>query len=251
MIEEPPLLPEIVNRVILPIPVPLKKIEHVLYINLNQRKDRKKHVEEQLASIGLGDCAERFPAICLKDGRVGCTMSHLKCLQTAKERNWSHVFICEDDILFLNPNLLKDNIAKFLSNEVKWDVLLIGGNNVPPYKRVALEYIKVGKCQTTTGYIVQAHYYDKLIQNIREGMQLLMKNPENHFHYAIDKYWFDLQEKDSWFLITPLTVTQKDDYSDIEKRRTNYERLMLDLDKPWLASPQNVFQLMKNYKQTI
>jgi hypothetical protein len=42
MIEEPPLLPEIVNRVILPIPVPLKKIEHVLYINLNQRKDRKK-----------------------------------------------------------------------------------------------------------------------------------------------------------------------------------------------------------------
>jgi GR25 family glycosyltransferase involved in LPS biosynthesis len=178
-------------------------------------------------------------------------MSHLKCLQIAKERNWSHVFICEDDILFLNPNLLKDNIAKFLSNEVKWDVLLIGGNNVPPYKRVAPEYIKVGKCQTTTGYIVQAHYYDKLIQNIREGMQLLMKHPENHFHYAIDKYWFDLQEKDSWFLITPLTVTQKDDYSDIEKRRTNYERLMLDLDKPWLASPQNVFQLMKNYKQTI
>jgi hypothetical protein len=32
-------------------------------------------------------------------------------------------------------------------------------------------------------------------------------------------------------LITPLTVTQREDYSDIEKRSTNYSHLMLDLNK--------------------
>ena len=58
-----------------------------------------------------------------------------------------------------------------------------------------------------------------------------MKNPTNHALYAIDKYWFKLQELDKWYLIIPLSVTQREDYSDIEKRPTNYSRVMLDLDK--------------------
>ena len=58
-----------------------------------------------------------------------------------------------------------------------------------------------------------------------------MKEPHNHTLYAIDKYWFRLQEIDKWYLIIPLTVTQREDYSDIEKRPTNYSRVMLDLDK--------------------
>ena len=48
---------------------------------------------------------------------------------------------------------------------------------------------------------------------------------------SIDKYWFNLQSKDRWYLIIPLTVTQREDYSDIEKRPTNYTPAMLDLDK--------------------
>jgi hypothetical protein len=56
--------------------------------------------------------------------------------------------------------------------------------------------------------------------------------------YAIDKYWFKLQQKDNWYLITPLTVTQREDYSDIEERNTNYTRLMVDLDKEWMFKKQ-------------
>jgi hypothetical protein len=143
------------------------------------------------------------------------------------------VFICEDDILFLNPTLFKKNLEVFLSNNEnkRWDVLLVAGNNLPPYNRICDEYVKVSRCQTTTGYIVREHYYDELMKNIREGMSLLLRDPENHFYYAIDKYWFNLQMKDNWFLITPLTVTQREDYSDIEKRKTNYIHLMTDLDK--------------------
>jgi hypothetical protein len=58
-----------------------------------------------------------------------------------------------------------------------------------------------------------------------------MREPDKHVLYAIDKYWFNLQSIDKWFLIIPLTVTQREDYSDIEKRPTNYSRAMLDLDK--------------------
>jgi hypothetical protein len=144
----------------------------------------------------------------------------------------NRVLIVEDDILFLNPNKLVAQFNKFLElHQTNFDVALIGGNNIPPYLRVDDTCIKVTKCQTTTGYLVQRHYYKQLIANIREGIGKLMREPEKHFVYAIDKYWFQLQVKDKWFLITPLTVTQREDYSDIEQRRTNYTRAMVDLDK--------------------
>jgi hypothetical protein len=64
------------------------------------------------------------------------------------------------------------------------------------------------------------------------GLLKLMKNPNNHFYFAIDKYWFQLQEKDNWYLIVPLTVVQLEGFSDIEQREINYYgNLMLDLDK--------------------
>ena len=47
-------------------------------------------------------------------------------------------------------------------------------------------------------------------------------------------YWKRLQVTDNWFLITPLTVVQREGYSNIEKRHTNYIKMMLDLDKPYL-----------------
>ena len=210
----------------------INNIEHAFYINLESRVDRKQHVEEQLSNIGI--CAARFNAIKLTNGAIGCSMSHLKCLELAKQNNWEHVLIVEDDILFLNPELFKTQLDKFLKNHSNFDVVLIAGNNMPPYQKIDDSCVKVYRCQTTTGYIVQRHYYDTLISNIKEGIQKLMKNPEQHVQYAIDKYWFRLQEKDNWFLITPLTVTQREDYSDVEKRHTNYTRVMVDLDKEWM-----------------
>ena len=63
------------------------------------------------------------------------------------------------------------------------------------------------------------------------GLSNLLKNPENHKQFAIDKFWFVLQKMSRWFLIIPPTVVQRNDYSDIEKRITNYESIMKDLDK--------------------
>jgi len=215
-------------------------IEHAFYINLESRLDRKQHVEEQLSNIGI--CATRFNAIKLTNGAIGCSMSHLKCLELAKQNNWEHVLIVEDDILFLNPDLFKNQLNKFLKNHANFDVVLIAGNNMPPYQKIDDSCVKVYRCQTTTGYIVQRHYYDTLISNVKEGIQKLIKNPEQPVQYAIDKYWFRLQEKDNWYLITPLSVTQREGYSDIEKRHTNYTRVMVDLNKEWLFKRQQQMQ---------
>ena len=70
--------------------------------------------------------------------------------------------------------------------------------------------------------------YDTLIKNYREGIKNLMKEPERHREFAIDKNWLQLQKRDRWFFIIPATVIQFADYSDIEERYTDYNHLMLE-----------------------
>ena len=202
------------------------------YINLNSRVDRKLHVERQLDLLGIRDNVKRFNAIHNINGRIGCSLSHLKCIQMAKEQNMEFVLILEDDVSFLLPDDFVENVNKFLSNlKNKWDVLLLAGNNLPPFTTNDEVSIRVSHCQTTTGYIVRQHYYDTLIANIKEGVAKLMKTPEHHYFFAIDKYWIHLQKQHRWMLLVPLIVVQRPDYSDIEKRYTDYQRLMTSVDK--------------------
>ena len=224
----------------------ISDIQHTFYINLLSRPDRKDHVEKQLQAIGLNSFA-RFNAIKMPNGAIGCSMSHLRILEMAKQNDWDHVLIVEDDILFTNPEVFVTQCNTFLSRHADhFDVLLIAGNNGGDFKQIDSTCVQVSKCQTTTGYLVLKHYYDKLIQNIKSGLILLMKEPQNHRFYAIDKFWFQLQAIDKWFLITPLTVTQREDYSDIEKRPTNYSNAMLTLDKSAMLQRIRDANLMKS-----
>jgi glycosyl transferase family 25 len=211
----------------------MELLKHTLFINLEHRKDRLEHVQSEFKKMGID--AERINAVKMNNGAVGCTMSHIKCLELAKQRDYEYVFICEDDITFRNPELFKRNLQKFYENDdINWDLLIIGGNNVPPFQQVTEYCARVFYCQTTTGYVVKKHYYDTLLKNFRESANGLMREPNNPSTYALDMYWKRLQLQDFWYMITPPTVTQYESYSDIENRNVNYENMMLDMEKPWM-----------------
>lgn len=207
----------------------INDIKNIYYINLESRPDRKSYFENQMKLVGFN--ATRFNAIKHPIGAVGCSMSHLELLKMAKLNNFDHILIMEDDITFLNPEIFRNSLNHILENNINFDVLLIGGNNMGEYTRINEFCVKIKKCQTTTGYMVKCKYFDKLIQNIEIGIQKFLKNSRRFNDYAIDQHWNMLQLLDNWLLITPLTITQRADYSDIEKRVTNYNRVMLDLDK--------------------
>lgn len=215
-------------------------IKHLLYINLEERQDRNAHVLEQLASVGFASIAERFNAIKLRHGALGCSTSHLKCLQIALSNGWKHVLICEDDITFLDPQRFVQQFDKCLRTNDNWDVIMLAGNNVPPYHPLNDSCVKISRCLTTTGYLVNGHYIPTLIRNIQMGIQRFMVHPEQPNLYAIDVYWSSLQLRDNWLLVVPLTVVQQEGYSDIEKKHTNYNRLMLDLNKRYLVPKPHV-----------
>lgn len=219
----------------------MELFKHTLFINLEARKDRLEHAEKEFKKMNI--IAERFNAVKLASGAVGCTMSHIKCLELAKQRNYEQVFVCEDDIVFKNPELLKKNITKFSENkDIQWDVLIIGGNSVPPYMKVGDYCARILNCQTTTGYIVKKSFYDILINNMKEGVKHLMKEPENKRQYAIDIYWKRLQMQYFWYMITPPTVSQYENYSDIEGKNMSYDHLLLDMEKEWFIKQQREMQ---------
>jgi hypothetical protein len=209
----------------------MELLKHTLYINLDHRTDRLEHLEEELDKIGIKESAERFPAVRMTSGNVGCTLSHIKCIELAKKRDLPYIFICEDDITFTDPPRFLKSLGDFKNSGVTWDVLVIGGNNCPPYDQLSESYARVYNIQTTTGYIVNRSYYDVLLDNFKEGLGKLMREPDKKKQYSLDIYWKPLQRVGSWYMITPLTVIQYYDYSDIEERMVDYGGMMLDLDK--------------------
>jgi len=226
----------------------LDDITNAFYINLEHRTDRKEHVEKELNSIGIK--ASRFNAIQMKNGAIGCSMSHLKILQDAQKNNLDHLLIVEDDITFLDPQLFKTQINNFFKlHGNNWDVILLAGNNMPPYERIDETCVKVSRCQTTTGYLVNGHYINILVSNIKMGLTHLINKPTETINYAIDKFWFILQGSGNWYLITPLTVVQRNDYSDIEHRVMDYQKLMQDLDKAELFKAIKEMREKNQYKK--
>ena len=173
-------------------------LKNVFYINLDERKDRKELVEAELNKMGWE--YERFPAIKHKLGIYGCGLSHLACLEQAKEKNLDYVVIVEDDILFTEPEWYKTKLQEVINTD--FDVFLIAGNlrnNVKKVYENMPHLYQINKAYTTTGYIVKKHYYDTLIENLRGGTEKLKygKKMVNNINiYALDVYWNQLQTKD-------------------------------------------------------
>ena len=79
-------------------------IEHVVYINLDERVDRKTQIQRELLSVFPAHKITRCPAIRNAVGGIGCSMSHIAVLEMAKKEGWSNVLIVEDDYVW-TPSL--------------------------------------------------------------------------------------------------------------------------------------------------
>jgi len=203
-------------------------VSNHFYINLDERNDRMVACELELKKIGL-DRPCRFSAIKTKQGIVGCGMSHLTCIETAKKDNLPYVCIFEDDIVISKPNKLRNQVNRILESGVEWDVLCLGGNAFKPHKEVGDDYVIVNRMYCGTAYIVKQQYYDTIIANIRDGLSKLVATGNRDFSW--DAHWIQLQQQDRFLLVSPPTVYQRADYSDIENKNVDYKNLMLQIDK--------------------
>jgi len=201
-------------------PIVSKCIDHIVYINLNKRPDRKKEMEEELTKMGLS--GERFAAIEHKQGIIGCGMSHLAILKDAKAKGYKNILVLEDDFQFVvDGATFGKELESFFDLNIPYDVLMVSYNcsMKQPYNTIVS---RVTNAQTTSGYIVHERFYDTLIHVWEEGLQKLIETG-NEPKYALDIYWKSLQPSSQWFLMNTRIGVQRESYSDIEKRRVNYK----------------------------
>jgi glycosyl transferase family 25 len=196
-------------------------VEKVVYINLNERTDRRAAVEAELLRVFPAERVERFEAIRTKRGGIGCGLSHIGVLERAKAAGWANVLVVEDDLTWV-PEKLAEADARFqailATHSEDWDVILLSGT----YADCAPDG-RVRASQSAMCYLVNAAYYDTLIATLREGVENLIRNGDYKI-YAIDQYWKRLQARDRWWMVLPMACYQRPDFSNIEGRGVDYRR---------------------------
>jgi len=191
-----------------------KYIDKIIYINLDKRIDRRIEIEDELNKYGLTNY-ERFPAIEANFGLVGCGKSHLEVLKMAKKNNYKNVLILEDDFEFMiTKEEFEAYIEEFFSFKMHYDVLMLN-YNLQEYEVVKNNYLigKVKYSLSAAGYLVNNHYYDKLIEIIEYNIPLLEKTSA-HWLYSNDVVWRELQIKDDWYYFINKVGRQRTSFSN-------------------------------------
>jgi GR25 family glycosyltransferase involved in LPS biosynthesis len=160
---------------------------------------------------------------------IATTKGHIMAIEHAKEMDLPHIAIFEDDFVFNTTNEKMNNIIDYIKNlkhhgEI-WDVILLSCNTiyVDPITLAnnTTNCIRVYKGCSSAGYIVNKHYYGKLLGVFKKALELqeefitssYLYNKYPQFH--IDNYWLPLQFLGKWFSSSPTIGKQLNGYRDI------------------------------------
>lgn len=199
-----------------------KYIDKVFYINLDKRTDRRETIEKELIQYNLD--FERFPAVEIGYyGCLGCSYSHHNAISLAKERGYKNILILEDDFTFvISPEEFEKQMEEFFDSNVDYDVCMFSFN-LHSYSSCQYKFLhKVQHAQTTSGYLVNEKYYDKILDNYKNGLEKLGATWQDWI-YAIDVYWKPLQENDNWYCFKNRIGKQMPGFSDIRNDHVNFE----------------------------
>jgi glycosyl transferase family 25 len=182
-------------------------VDKVVYINLDHRTDRRKQMERCL-SIFESNKVLRFSAVAHQRGNVGCTRSHIEVLKMAIREGWKSVLILEDDMEW---NRFEEGYAK-VAELVKrpYDVIMLS----PSAAKWDPTTMRLYECETSCGYIVSRRYFETLLRNYEEGLNLLETTGNGNL-YVMDEYWKPIQKRDIWYTVIPAMIYQRPGYSDI------------------------------------
>lgn len=215
-------------------------IDAIFYINLDSRPDRRQLIEEELSKLNVSS-VYRFPAIQHPVGGLGCGLSHINVLREARAKKYKNILVFEDDFQLTVPS---EDFWKPIENFFRspegsnFDILL------PSYNLIRSEpvptnphILKVIESQTTSSYIINERFIDKLlylwethlqyIADMRvygkddDGRTLIKVDCDPEF--AIDNLWKKLQPDNNWYAITPRLGKQRGGYSNITGKDEDYD----------------------------
>ncbi len=211
------------------------KFPKIYYINCEHRVDRRTHLEGELDKLRrivpelevIHLSATYIPS----NGALGCGLSHIKALEMALNSKDEEVIILEDDFTFREGGAveMREKIEFLQTGLIDWDVCLLAANLKKHEPVDGMEfYHSVGQAYTTTAYVIRRNYIPRLLKTFTEACEGLIRANTQVPEYCIDTAWQQLQRGDNgkWICTWPLIGYQYPNFSDIEKRETDYRALM-------------------------
>ena len=207
----------------------INRINGIVYINLDSRKDRINNMKKLFKSISVNNKKiYRVAAVPIpKNGHKGCAQSHILALELAKLNNWETTIILEDDVkLTCSPVEFNNKLEQILSTTIDYDVIVLSSANkkldTDKSKNTKL-LNKLDSCTTTSCYIIKKHYISKL-QNLFKNCNTKMSNykwgeGDDWESNAIDQRWSELSKVDNWYSLKTDILTQSGVWSNINNKK--------------------------------
>jgi hypothetical protein len=201
-------------------------VDAIYYINLDHRTDRNEAFLREMDKIQFPrEKVKRISGVYEKDrGHLGCSKSHILAMEDFLNSNYRNCIVFEDDFEFSQLTETIESRFHQLS-KIPFDVCMLAGNEQDLRDSGIPNLKKVNMCLTTSGYMVSKSFAPILLQNFKEGAQLLEKSyNESPYRgeYAIDQYWCLLQPNSKWYIFDPKLGKQRNSFSDIMGGVVNY-----------------------------
>jgi len=196
-----------------------KYIQHVVYINLDSRTDRKEQMEKEL-QIFNPEQVHRVSGVQDKEyPYFGCAKGHLNAIQVAVDNGWDNVLILEDDAKWDAIDTAYPIFEKLVNNP--YDVIMLGGT----YSEFDTTTFKVSKSQGAASYLVKKSYYPTILAKLKEVIANFKPGVTPDIEITPDAaMFFPLQATGSWFIVSPALMIQAKSYSNIQKMDVNYAK---------------------------
>lgn len=196
-------------------------VDKIFCVNLTKRVDRLEQSKKEFSRFGLN--VDFFAAIDgkklesknnkINSGHMGCCMSHREIYKTMKKEKWNNILILEDDVEFHSDLLV---LFKQFYTEVPadWNLLYFGGNHNRVNKNMISDHVhKLVKTYTTHCYMVNSKALPSLLEEFDD---------DRIFQQEVDVHLSNVQNKIPCYGFYPHLAWQRESFSDIELKNTNY-----------------------------
>ena len=211
-------------------------IDKIVWINLDRSRNRKTYMEKLLKCVNVKN--ERIPAIDgklidvenvvkklnkkkeMSPGEIGCTLSHIKAINSLRNEKGNYFMVCEDDITFDNLKYFnKFNFQKIIESSPEFDILIL---HKISKRNLDDDFTKWNKkIYSTACYLISKKGVDKMVNSCEyiNDLNFKFNNLKKKF-YVADNYIYSLLE--TWVFKYNI-INTKDEYSTIHKDHLKYQ----------------------------